>query len=64
MPLSDAEFEELATENCPYCKRGNAVRYRSDMNEYVHDDIKGTSFYHSICLSNGMRKARAAQNNG
>ena len=64
MPLTEQEFEELAIQNCPYCKRGNAVRYRTDSCEYVHDDIKGTSFSHSICLSNGMRKARAAQKNG
>ena len=63
MPLSDEDFDKLATENCPYCKRGNVVRYRTDSDEYVHDSITGASFSHSICLSNGMRKARAAANN-
>ena len=64
MSLSDTEFEELAIENCPYCKRGNAVRFRTDTAEYVHDHIKGTSFSHCICFSNGMRKARDAKKNG
>lgn len=61
MSLTDEEFEALAKENCPYCKRGIAIRYRTDTREFVHDNIKGASFSHSLCLSNGMRKARKTQ---
>ena len=64
MALSDEEFEKLASDNCPACKAGNAVRFRDDSKEFVHDYAKGSSFSHQLCLSNGMRNARRVPANG
>ena len=61
MSISDEEFEALAKENCPLCRKGNAVRQRSDTLEYVHDSLIGKSFTHSLCWSNGMRQARKVE---
>jgi hypothetical protein len=58
MPLTDEEFEKMATDNCPYCKSGNVARFRPETSEFVHDYSKGTGFSHALCLSNGMRNAR------
>lgn len=64
MPLTDEEFEKLASENCPACKGGNVPRFRTDTHEFVHDYAKGMSFSHQLCLSNGMRNARRVESNG
>lgn len=64
MPLTDEEFEKLASDNCPACKAGNEVRFRSDTLEFVHDHVKGAARSHQLCLSNGMRNARRVASNG
>jgi hypothetical protein len=64
MPLTDEEFEKMASDNCPACKAGNEVRFREDSLEFVHDHVKGSSFSHQLCLSNGMRNARRIQSGG
>ena len=62
MPLTDEEFEAMATDNCPACKSGSVPRYREETREFVHDYVKGSSFSHQLCLSNGMRNARRIPN--
>lgn len=64
MPLTDEEFESLVISNCPACMAGNAVRFRDDTKEFIHDYVKGSAFSQQLCLSNGMRNARRIQQGG
>jgi hypothetical protein len=57
----DAETrEELAMQNCPYCKADKPVRVLEHTGEYVHDlggPVNGTRHQGGVilCLSNGLR---------
>ena len=51
-----ADFNELCRTICPLCAKDVAVRYRPETNEYTHDQRTLTSFSHSLCLANGLRK--------
>ncbi len=51
-----ADFDELCRTVCPLCAKGTEVRYRPETNEFVHDQRSLTSFAHSLCLANGLRK--------
>lgn len=71
MPLTDEEFEKMASDNCPACKAGSQVRFRENTFEFVHDYAKGVpggllkpsmAMSHQLCLSNGMRNARRIGN--
>lgn len=51
-----ADFDDLCRTVCPLCAKGVEVRYRSETSEFVHDQRTLTSFAHSLCLANGLRK--------
>ncbi len=53
--MTDEERDQVARDNCPYCRAGRPVRQRADTGEFVHDIANGVAMKSVICLSNGLR---------
>ena len=49
------EFEQECRQQCEYCMRGIAARYRPETREHVHDSRSGSAFSITICRANQFR---------
>jgi hypothetical protein len=59
------DFDQLCKIVCPSCARGDTLRFRVDSQEWVHDKkINMTTFSHSICWANGLRKKYQNEHSG
>ncbi len=53
--MTRAEFEQECQQQCEYCMRGTAVRYRPETREFAHDSRSGSAFSITICRANKFR---------
>ena len=58
--ISKEEFYEMCQAICPHCRNGNTVIQRTDTLEFVHNNVKGSQFSHTICWASGLRNSRFA----